>query len=114
MTEHAILPDLEICDPHHHLWRYPGSVYEIGELRADTGGGHRVTSTVFVECGSAYRTDGPDVLRPVGETPYVAAQADGLIQGIVGFADLTHPDVGAALDAHVELGEGLFRGIRHV
>ncbi|HYD08613.1 MAG TPA: amidohydrolase family protein, partial [Acidimicrobiales bacterium] len=113
-AEDVLEPDLEICDPHHHLWRYPESVYEIGELRADTGAGHRVTSTVFVECGSAYRSDGPDVLRPVGETPYVAGQADGLIAGIVGFADLTHLDVGAALDAHVELGDGLFRGIRHV
>jgi L-fuconolactonase len=114
VTEQALGPDVEICDPHHHLWNHPQSVYEIGELRADAGAGHRVTSTVFVECGSAYRADGPEVLRPVGETPYVVAQADGLIRGVVGFADLTHPDVGTALDAHVELGDGLFRGIRHV
>jgi L-fuconolactonase len=103
----------EICDPHHHLWSYPGSVYEHDELAADAASAG-VTSTVFVECGSAYRSDGPEVLRPVGETPYVVSQARGLVQGIVGFADLTHPDVGAALDAHVELGDGLFRGIRHV
>src|SRR3954447_15628412 len=89
-TEAPIDTELEICDPHHHLWEYPDSVYLVGELRDDIGE-HNVTSTVFLECGSAYRTDGPPEQKPVGETEWVAglARDAGLVEAIVGFADLT-------------------------
>ena len=113
-VEAPLDPDLEICDPHHHLWEYPGSVYLLDELRAD-GAGRHVTSTVFVECGSAYRPDGADAMKPVGETEWVASLGISPVAGIVGFADLT---IGAAvadvLDAHTSVGGGRFRGIRHV
>ena len=122
-TEEALDPDLVICDPHHHLWDHPSDRYLLEELRADTGAGHRVERTVFVECTSAYREDGPEALRPVGETDFVAAiaaesertAADGaVIAGIVGFADLQLGEaVEEVLAAHVEAGGGRFRGIRH-
>lgn len=108
-----------IVDPHHHLWP-PGQglPYGLAELQADAGSGHRVEATVFVECGAAYRTDGPAHLRPVGETAFVAAEAarcePPLIAGIVAHADLTdlaHLD--EVLDAHEDAGNGLLRGIRH-
>ena len=84
------------------------------ELRADTGSGHHVVRTVFVECMSGYRTDGPEPFRPVGETEFVvAADHDGLIGGIVGFVDLRVAEVADVLAAHVEAGQGRFRGIRH-
>jgi L-fuconolactonase len=106
-----------IVDPHHHLWEHPEKPYLTAQLRADTGsvrvaGG--VAKTVFVECGSGYRTDGPEAFRPVGETEFVvAAEPDGFIAGIVGFADLTRPEIADVLTAHVEAGRGRFRGIRH-
>lgn len=120
-AESPVDPEQVICDPHHHLWRFPTDTYELDELRIDTGAGHNVVSTVFVECTSGYRTDGPEALRPVGETEYVLAQAlrseagsGAEIKGIVGFADLS---LGAAVDdvlaAHVEAGAGRFKGIRH-
>ena len=122
-VEAALEPELEICDPHHHLWDYPDSRYLVDEFLADTGGGHHVTRTVFVECLNAYRTDGPEELRPVGETDYVeqlAAISDAtgnatrVAAGIVGFADLS---LGAAvqpvLEAHLKASKR-FRGIRHV
>lgn len=116
MAEEAPLAtDLEICDPHHHLWEYPDSVYLLDDLRADIAG-LPVTSTVYVECGSAYRTDGPESFRPVGETEWVAAMApdDGPMAGIVGFADLSlGTAVSDVLAAHVEAGRGRFRGVRH-
>lgn len=84
------------------------------ELRADTGTVPEVAKTVFVECASGYRTDGPEAFRPVGETDFVvAADPDGFVAGIVGFADLTRPEVADVLAAHVEAGQGRFRGIRH-
>jgi L-fuconolactonase len=120
--EQPIDPERVICDPHHHLWDYPGHRYALEELRADTGSGHLVTRTVFVECLSAYRRDGPESLRPVGETEFVAAMAaesertaeqGTVIAGIVGHADLRSSDVADVLAGHVEAGGGRFRGIRH-
>lgn len=121
-TKEAIRePEIRICDPHHHLWDYPQSRYLLDELLADTGSGHRVEKTVFLECDSEYRKDGPEAMRPVGETEFVCAVAqasekrDGAtLAGIVGYADLRLGDsVKAVLEAHVEAGEGRFRGIRH-
>ena len=57
-------PDRRILDPHHHLWPAgAGPAYLLDELRADTGDGHRVEATVFVECMTGYLTDGPEALR---------------------------------------------------
>ena len=123
VQEEVVDPERVIVDPHHHLWDRPdiGS-YLLADLRADTGSGHLVTQTVFVECRASYRTDGPEHLRPVGETTFVAAIAaesrstpGAEVAGIVGHADLRLPTdrLAEALDARVEAGEGLFRGIRH-
>jgi len=120
-VEEAIDPDLPIVDPHHHLWEREGFLrYVLPDLHADTGAGHRVEKTVFVECAWDYRTDGPATLRPVGETEAVVRLAEvsashgAEIAGIVGFADLTLGEgVDEVLSAHVEAGRGRFRGIRH-
>jgi predicted TIM-barrel fold metal-dependent hydrolase len=103
-----------IVDPHHHLWEHPEKPYMMPQLRADTSSVDGLLATVFVECGSGYRADGPEAFRPVGETDFVvAADPDGFIAGIVGFADLTRPEVADVLGAHVDAGQGRFRGIRH-
>ena len=127
-VEEVIEPDLPIVDPHHHLWERKGmSTYLLSDLLADTGGGHNVEATVFMECAWGYRTDGPEHLRPVGETDTLAAdasasrrleRADGkptaVIKGIVSFADMMLGDgVDEVLEAHEVAGQGLFRGIRH-
>ena len=124
-TEEDILePDLPIVDPHHHLWDFPFHRYLLHELLADTGSGHNVRATVFVECASMYRASGPAALAPVGEVEFVngaaAMSASGrygetaACAGIVGFADLTlGAGVEAVLEALVAAGNGRFRGIRH-
>jgi hypothetical protein len=43
----------------------------LDEILRDTASGHRVLATVFVECMSMYPADGPEALRPVGETEFV-------------------------------------------
>jgi L-fuconolactonase len=122
--EEAIEPGLEICDPHHHLWAEPTGRfprYDLSDLRTDTGAGHHIVDTVFIDCASGYRPDGPMQLRPVGETELVANRAarsettpGARIAGIVGHADL---DLGAAVEevlaAHLVAGRGRFRGVRH-
>lgn len=117
VVEDVIEPDRPIVDPHHHLWPEGGVLpYGIDELHSDTASGHRIEQTVFVECGAAYRTDGPRELRPLGETEFVATTAaadpSGLISGIVAHADLRLDQLDDVLDAHEEAGRGLFRGIR--
>ena len=124
VVEETLEPELPICDPHHHLWDYPESTtYLLPELLADTGSGHNVVSTVFVECDAMFRADGPDHLRPVGETEFVngvaAMSASGQFGetraavGIVSFADLNLGSaVGEVLDAHMAVTPR-FKGIRH-
>jgi predicted TIM-barrel fold metal-dependent hydrolase len=123
-VEPILEPDLPIVDPHHHLWQRRGHRYLLDELLADTGSGHRVMATVFVDCVAYYRADGPAELRPIGETEFAngvaAMAASGLYgptracAGIVSHADLTRgAAVGAVLEAHVRAGNGRFRGIRH-
>jgi predicted TIM-barrel fold metal-dependent hydrolase len=122
--EEIIEPGLEIVDPHHHLWDRPGNRFLINELLADTGSGHNIAQTVFIECGSMYRADGPVEMKPVGETEFVngtaAMSASGqygptrLCRGIVGHADLRLGDrVARVLEAQIAAGDGRFRGIRH-
>ncbi len=112
-------PGQRIIDAHHHLWPPDGVLlYGVDELTADVTSGHRVEHTVFMECGAGYLTDGPDHLRPTGETAFVAGAAigdpDHRIAGIVGHADLTDLDrLVEVLDTHRSVGHGRFRGIRH-
>src|SRR5436190_6456100 len=144
MTEVILEPDLPIIDPHHHLWdrrsvmAIPPSapehaftqvtrlrpLYLLDELLADTGAGHNIRATVFIECRSMYRADGSVEMRPIGETEFVngvaAMSASGLYgqmracAGIVGHADMMLGEaVQPVLDAHIAAGGGRFRGIRH-
>ena len=123
VQEDVLEPDLPICDPHHHLWDYPQSRYLLDELLADVGSGHKVMSTVFMECGAMYRADGPETLKPVGETEFVGGIAAMSASGnygdcracaaIVGYANLNlGAAVGEVLDAHAA-ASSRFRGIRH-
>src|SRR5437899_10666972 len=118
-VEEPLDPDLPICDPHHHLWDLqPARVaprYLLDEILGDVGAGHNVVSTVFIECGAMYRTDGPEALRTIGETEFVngiaAMSASGLYgkarvaAGIVGTANLRLGEaVGTVLDAQIAAG----------
>ncbi len=124
VKEEIVEPERRIVDPHHHLWDAPErGAYLLEDLWGDTDSGHFIEKTVFVECGASYREEGPEHLRPVGETEFVAGiaaasaaggSASATIAGIVAHADLTRAAaVEEVLHAHEEAGRGLFRGIRH-
>src|SRR3954468_21758076 len=124
--EAIIDPDLPIVDPHHHLVdRANTGRYLLPELLADTGSGHNITATVYLEWLSTYRAGGPVPLRPVGEVEFangVAAVAASenygktqVCAGIVGYADLMlGAEVEAVLEAMILAGGGRFRGIRYI
>lgn len=126
--EETLEPDLPICDPHHHLWDHREGLfprrYLTEDILADTNSGHNIVSTVYIECAAMYRADGPDALKPVGETEFAngvaAMSASGqygatrIAAGIIGHADLMlGGDVAPVLEAHLAAGGGRFRGIRH-
>jgi L-fuconolactonase len=143
-TEAILEPDLPIIDPHHHLWDWPESMlpnrpgpqhgfdkvirrslrYLLPEFLADLRSGHNIRATVFVQCGSMIRADGPEAFKHVGETEFVngvaAMCASGLYgdiracAGIVGHVDLTQGAVvSEVLEAHLRTAAERFRGIRH-
>lgn len=124
VQEDIVEPQRRIIDPHHHLWSTASfwGVYELPDLWEDTSSGHLIEKTVFIDCRSNYRQDGPDHLKPIGETEYIAAVGEesesddskATIAGIVSHADMTRGKAAAeVLNAHEEAGRGRFRGIRH-
>ena len=124
VSEPALEPDLPIVDPHHHLWERGDMIYMYRDLLEDLRAGHNVVSTVFIDCRSMYRKEGPTEMRPLGETEFVngvaAMFASGsygasrACAGIVSYADLR---LGAkareVLEAQIAAGNGRFRGIRY-
>jgi predicted TIM-barrel fold metal-dependent hydrolase len=113
-AETAIGPDIPIVEAHHHMW--PSDRYNRADLERDISQGHRVIETIFIDCNANYRTDGPDHLKPVGETEWVLSQQgpDGICAGIVGHVNMyLGSKAGEVLDAHLEAGGGSFKGIRH-
>lgn len=124
-TEPILEPDLPIIDPHHHLWDRAGWRYLLDDLLADTNSGHNILATVFVQARAMMRADGPEELKPIGETEFVngvaAMTASGIYgkiracAGIVSHADLMLGGrVEPVLEAHMRAGGGRFRGIRHI
>lgn len=129
-AEVALDPDLPIVDPHHHIWGKGWShplfePYDADELIADTAdSGHNVIATVLVDSHAQHYTDGPEAMRPVGETVYAervvqeserrGGKAAGVCAAIMPHANLClGASVGEVLDAHAEASRR-FRGIRHM
>jgi len=132
--EDILEPDLPIVDPHHHLVERPETGrYLLPELLTDTGSGHNIVATVYLEWLSMYRGGGPAEMKPVGEIEFangVAAMAASggygktqVCAGIVGYADLS---LGGAVEKVLEAeiaagggqvgatGGGRFKGIRYI
>jgi L-fuconolactonase len=122
--ESPLEPELPICDAHHHLWERPPGRYMLDDLLQDLRVGHNIVSTVAVECRYAYRSDGADELKPVGEVEFLESVADRvagdrtikprIAAAIVGHADLLLGDaVAPVLEAHLVASPQRFRGIRY-
>lgn len=132
VQEEIVDPARPIIDPHHHLWmKRFGRDYVLPQYWADTGSGHNIVKTVFMECRAFYLREGPEHLRPVGETAYIANLArethesanesktrQAVISGIVAHADLTlagdsEEKLLELLEQQRSASQGLLRGIRH-
>lgn len=144
-VEPILEPDLPIIDPHHHLWdrsMFVGTSaivqpthafqrvldfaarYLLDEFLKDVNSGHNIKATVFLECHSMLKADGPSEARYIGETEFVngvaAMSASGvygqtkICAGFVGNVPLMiGARAGELLDKHVAAAGGRFRGIRN-
>jgi L-fuconolactonase len=125
LQEAPLLPDLPICDPHHHLWAldaYPR--YLLDEFSADiAASGHRIVSTVVVDSHAFYSPRRPPGFEFVAETEAMAGMAamaesgafgpTRICAGIIGRADLQMGSaVARVLEDHLAAGASRFRGIR--
>ena len=124
VKEEIIDPEREIVDPHHHLWSGEARTdYLLEDLWSDTGSGHNIKKTMFIQCRTHLRTEGPEHLEPVGEMDFITKIAEqsrkgsenqSIIAGVIAHANLNFGDlIEETLDAHEEAGPGLLRGIRH-
>ncbi len=124
LDESVLEPDLAIIDPHHHLWLRNGYLYQMAELADDLASGHNIVATVFAECHSMYRQDGPETEKSLGETEFVTGQAAMSASGnygptkacavMFGNIDMTlGADVEPLLERHIAASGGRFRGVRY-
>jgi L-fuconolactonase len=124
--EPALMPHLAIVEPHFHFRQYsdpadPRPRYLVPNFLADIRqSGHRIVSSIFVECSIMYRPDGPAELRSLGETAFVRSLADqpnargaGIASGMLVRIDLTQGErVREIAEMHQEVSGGRLRGVR--
>ena len=124
VREEIIDPQQRIIDAHHHLMRRGPLTYLFDEYLEDVNTGHDIRGTVFIDCGSMYRADGPPMMAPLGEVEYAngiaAMSASGdygkarICAAIVSSADLQKygAKIEALLDAQISAAPERYRGIR--
>lgn len=120
------MDDLPIIDSHHHLWDLENGYYpwlSNGVKPSAFGDYTAINKSYLLEnfledaknqnlVKSVHLDVGYDPSDPAGETRWLQGIADqhGFPHGIVGYADLSKPDVGDLLDQHIQYPN--FRGIR--
>ncbi|WBU53978.1 amidohydrolase [Paracoccus sp. SCSIO 75233] len=115
--EEVLAPDQPILDAHHHLWDRPEGRYIANDFQQDAQDGHDIRASIYVQCRTGYRSDGPVEFQPLGEVETIldwSANRPAHPVGIVGFADLQLGDaVRPVLEELVAAGRGKLRGIRN-
>lgn len=124
--DEAVLdPAIPIVDSHHHLFDRPPLRYMLEDYLGDANAGHNIVASVYIETQAFARSDGPELLRPVGEVEFAtgvaAMSASGaygprrVCAAIVGYADLRAGDaVAGILDAAQQRAPERFRGVRQI
>lgn len=119
-VEPIVEPDLPIIDTHFHLWNLNGHDYFAPKFVADISSGHRITGSVYAECGMGHTADPRKEMQPVGEVDHVLrqvaiARASGrdIADGMLGGSNL---EIGGrirpVLEAFAQKAGSRFKGIR--
>jgi predicted TIM-barrel fold metal-dependent hydrolase len=117
-------PEIPIVDAHHHLYDRSGTRYLLDEYLEDARLGHQIVASIYMESRAFMRTQGPTVLRSLGEVEFANGVADDCVDGergarvcagIVGYAEMTAGEaIGELLDSAIALAPNRFRGVREV
>lgn len=118
-------PDMPIIDSHIHLWDFPDNRYLFEDYLQDAQGGHKVLASIYCESQRFVRSEGPDMMKPIGEVEFAngmaAMTATGhygqcrVAAGIIGHANLTYgAPIGELLDRCMAAAPDRYRGVRHV
>lgn len=126
----AVLPPMQVVDPHIHLWnidrlnypwlRHPAVTFmgDYAPLRRNYGPAEYLADAGAVEVLKVVHVEaGHDPAAPAAETAWlqsIAAETGcrGMPHGIVAYADLSQPDVERTLAAHA--AHRNVRGIRQI
>ncbi|MGP2486741.1 amidohydrolase family protein [Pantoea ananatis] len=123
--EKALMPDLAIVDAHHHLWDRQSGRYLVPDFSHDIEqSGHRVLSTVYVQCRSMLRRNGPETFKPVGEVEFASGAAAMFDSGHYGKASgceaivggvslLAGDDLQPVIELMMARSGGRLRGLRN-
>lgn len=123
--EPPLQPELPIIDAHHHLWDRQTGRYLTHEFSDDIQtSGHRVFSSVYVQCRSMLRRHGPETLKPLGEIEFASGIAAMFASGhyanalgceaIIGGLSLLAGDaMQPAIESALALSGGRLRGMRN-
>lgn len=123
--EAPLQPELPIIDAHHHLWDRQTGRYLTHEFSDDIQtSGHRVVSSVYVQCRSMLRRDGSETLKPLGEIEFASGIAAMFASGhyanalgceaIIGGLSLLAGDaMQPAIERAIALSGGRLRGMRN-
>jgi predicted TIM-barrel fold metal-dependent hydrolase len=118
---------MQIVDPHMHLWDLERLHYAwLADPKITFSGDNRLLAQSYGPAQFLADAEGVEVLAvvhveaaqdpadPIAETRWLQSLADagGLPQGIVAYADLSHPDVETLLAAHT--AHRNVRGIRQI
>ena len=127
LKEKPILPNLNIIDPHHHLWDVGFGRYYVEELLEDINtSGHNIKATVYIMSSSnteIYLKNGPEEFKPLSEIEFATNEGKraDLIKNnkvkvnasIVGSLDLTYGNkLKPVIEKGLEISEGRLKGIR--
>ena len=120
LKEKPILPNLNIIDPHHHLWDVGFGRYYVEELLEDINtSGHNIKATVYIMSSSnteIYLKNGPEEFKPLSEIEFATNEGKraDLIKNnkvrvnasIVGSLDLTYGNkLKPAIEKGLEISE---------
>ena len=127
LKEQPLLPDLNIIDPHHHLWDVGFGKYYVEELLEDIeSSGHNIKATVYIMSSSntkIYLQDGLEEFKTLSEIEFATNEGkradlitDNKVKvnaSIVGSLDLTFGNkLKPVIQKGLEISEGRLKGIR--
>jgi len=119
IQEAPITVGYPVVDGHFHLWDFSDPPYFGDSYRRDALAAG-IASSVYVECSMAYRDDGPEREKVIGEVEFACEQARihttpdfRVAEAIVGAADIRlGADIAPVLEQMIAASEGRLRGIR--